>query len=84
MSRLVRVPPVDPGEPWPPEKPVTVARLMVFDRPVGPWREHKADVQRDAILTGNGSIDEKRNAVFITAPAWIAYWNRRDGYAWRG
>ena len=56
---------------------------MVFDRPVRPWRFSLADVQADAVATGNGSVDEQLDLFFITVPAWLDYQNLAEGWGLR-
>lgn len=43
-------------------------RVAVFRKPRGPWRERRADAQRDAFHQGLGSFDEY-GRFFITVPA---------------
>jgi len=58
-------------------------RLMVFDRPVAPWRRCQAELTKDAVITGNASVDRHSRRVYIKVPAWIACLDLKNGIAWR-
>lgn len=58
----------DNGERW---------RIMVLDRPAGPWRATRAEAQADAIDTGNAEHDELRGITFMIVPAWLQREGRR-------
>jgi len=65
----------------PPDSPTKASgprwRLMMFDRPIGPWRDKLADAQADAIESGNADRDEHSGQVFYTVPAWLERQDRR-------
>lgn len=46
-------------------------RLMLFDRPAGPWRDDRKQAELDAVLSGNGSIEESTGTFYATVPAWL-------------
>lgn len=46
-------------------------RIMVFGRPVSPWRPTLADAHRDAVRLGHGTADRRLGQFFMTVPAWI-------------
>lgn len=52
-------------------------RLMIFDRPSGPWRDTRQAAQQDAIEAGYGEMDEQYGGFFITVPAWLQWQGRR-------
>jgi hypothetical protein len=54
-------------------------RLMMFGRPIGPWRSSRREADLDAIFSGNGTYDEQLGCVFITAPAWLHFHDLKTG-----
>lgn len=46
-------------------------RLMIFQRPLAPWRDTLAEALLDAIYTGTGSREEWTGTVYLSVPAWI-------------
>ncbi|WP_019833750.1 hypothetical protein [Sphingomonas sp. PR090111-T3T-6A] len=46
-------------------------RLMVFDRPVGPWRATRQDVYDDAIARRLGSRQPWSTVTYLDISAWI-------------
>jgi hypothetical protein len=46
-------------------------RVMVHDRPAGPWRESRAAAMRDAIDAGHAERDEQYGVTFLIVPAWL-------------
>jgi hypothetical protein len=44
-------------------------RLIVFDKPRGPWRADRATVLQDAIDAGLAAYDRSRREHFIAVPA---------------
>lgn len=46
-------------------------RVMVFGRAATPWRTDVAEMQRDAIRGGHGTVCEQTGLLFMTVPSWI-------------
>lgn len=46
-------------------------RASVFGKPLGPWRERRADALQDAVDVGQASVDEHTGTVYLTVPAKI-------------
>jgi hypothetical protein len=47
------------------------ARLMCFDRAVGPWRQTEKEAEEDALEMGHASRDRYTKRIFLTVPARI-------------
>jgi hypothetical protein len=52
-------------------RPRAQFRLMLFDRPAGPWRDCIEEAQLDAIVAGMANREEWSGAVYLTVPAWL-------------
>ncbi|RJF91151.1 hypothetical protein [Sphingomonas cavernae] len=46
-------------------------RLMLFGRPLAPWRDSKAEAQQDALDQCLASRDAWSRTIYLTVPAWI-------------
>jgi hypothetical protein len=46
-------------------------RLMMFDRPLAPWRDTRAKAMKDAVRLGHAEYDSRYQAHFLIVPAWI-------------
>ena len=44
-------------------------RVLMFGRPVTPWRQRRADFRRDVIAGGYGSICDRTGQLYMTVPA---------------
>lgn len=56
-------------------------RLMVLDRPAGPWRRSDRAAILDALDLGQARESKRYGRVFLDTLAWIAHLDLRNGYA---
>lgn len=56
-------------------------RLMLLDKPAGPWRPTIEEATLDALELGHASRSRRYGRVFLTAPAWLAHVDLAEGRA---
>lgn len=56
-------------------------RLMVLDRPRGPWRRSDRAAINDALELGLATESKRYGLIFLDAIAWVAWLDLKNGYA---